>query len=118
MNSYRSGKWAEFLARLYLRLHGYRIVAKNIIVGRGTTAGEIDIIACKHKCLVFVEVKKRRTLDEAAYAITLKQRQRLIKGAAVFAGNHPKYRGCDIRFDAILVKLPFSIKHLPNAWIA
>ena len=84
MNNYRSGKWAEFLARLYLRLHGYRIVARNIIVGRGTTAGEIDIIACKHKCLVFVEVKKRRTLDEAAYAITLKQRQRLIKGAAVF----------------------------------
>ena len=77
MNNYRSGKWAEFLARLYLRLHGYQIVAKNIIVGRGTTAGEIDIIACKHKCLVFVEVKKRRTLDEAAYAITLKQRQRL-----------------------------------------
>ena len=44
MNNYRSGKWAEFLARLYLWLQGYQIVAKNIIVGRGTTAGEIDII--------------------------------------------------------------------------
>ena len=118
MNSYRSGKWAEFLARLYLRLHGYRIVAKKIVVGRGTTAGEIDIIACKHKCLVFVEVKKRRTLDEAAYAITLKQMQRLIKGAAVFVGNKPQYSGYDIRFDAVLVKLPFSIRHLQNAWIA
>lgn len=118
MNNYRSGKWAEFLARLYLRLHGYRIVAKNIIVGRGTTAGEIDIIACKHKCLVFVEVKKRRTLDEAAYAIALKQRQRLIKGAAVFVGNQPQYRDYDIRFDAVLVKLPFSIRHLQNAWTA
>lgn len=118
MNSYRSGKWAEFLARLYLRLHGYRIVAKNIVVGRGTTAGEIDIIACKKKCLVLVEVKKRRTLDEAAYAITAKQRQRLIRGAGVFIGNQPKYKGYDIRFDAILVKLPFLIKHLPNAWTA
>ena len=118
MNSYRSGKWAEFLARLYLRLHGYRIAAKNIVVGRGTSAGEIDIIACKNKCLVFVEVKQRRTLDEAAYAITAKQRQRLIKGAEVFAGNHPEYKGYDIRFDAVLIKLPFSIKHLQNAWTA
>ncbi len=118
MNNYRSGKWAEFIARLYLRLHGYRIVAKNIVVGKGTTAGEIDIIACKKKCLVFVEVKKRRTLDEAAYAITAKQRQRLIRGAAVFTGNKPQYKGYDIRFDAVFVAPPFSIKHLPNAWTA
>ena len=118
MNNYRSGKWAEFLARMYLRLHGYRIIAKNITVGRGTTAGEIDIIACKKKCLVFVEVKKRRTLDEAAYAITAKQRQRLIRGAAVFAGNKSQYKGYDIRFDAVFVAPPFSIKHLPNAWTA
>ncbi len=118
MNNYHSGKWAEFIARLYLRLHGYRIVAKNIVVGKGTTAGEIDIIACKKKCLVFVEVKKRRTLDEAAYAITVKQRQRLIRGAAVFVGNRAQYKNYDIRFDAIFVASPFSIKHLPNAWMA
>lgn len=118
MNNYHSGKWAEFLARMYLRLHGYRIIAKNITVGRGTTAGEIDIIACRHKCLVFAEVKKRRTLDEAAYAIIRKQQLRLIKGAEVFADSHPEYKNYDLRFDAILVRLPFTVKHLPNAWTA
>ena len=104
MNNYHSGKWAEFLARMYLRLHGYRIIAKNITVGRGTTAGEIDIIACRHKCLV--------------YAIIRKQQLRLIKGAEVFAGSHPEYKNYDLRFDAILVRLPFTVKHLPNAWTA
>ena len=80
--------------------------------------GEIDIIACRHKCLVFAEVKKRRTLDEAAYAIIRKQQLRLIKGAEVFAGSHPEYKNYDLRFDAILVRLPFTVKHLPNAWTA
>lgn len=118
MTGYRSGKWAEFLACLYLWFHGYRIVARNIIVGRGTTAGEIDIIAVKHRCLVFAEVKKRRSLAEAAYAVSFRQQRRLIRGAAVFVGHHPQYKNYDLRFDAVLVKLPFSVVHLRNAWSA
>ena len=86
MNNYRSGKWAEFLARLYLRLHGYRIVARNIIVGRGTTAGEIDIIACKHKCLVFVEVKYRAN-DKTGHpleAVDIKKQIKISKAAVAY----------------------------------
>ncbi len=118
MNNYHSGKWAEFLARMYLRLHGYRIVAVNVSGGRGTTVGEIDIVACKRKCLVFIEVKKRRTLTGAAYAITRKQQLRLIKGAEVFVADKTQYKNYDMRFDAILIKLPFAVKHLKNAWMA
>lgn len=118
MNNYQSGKWAEFLACCYLRWHGYRLVARNIVVGRGSTAGEIDIIARKRCCLIFIEVKKRQTLDKAAYAITAKQQQRIIRGAQSFLQKHPQYRGYDLRFDAVLIKLPFSIRHIPNAWTA
>lgn len=116
MNNYKSGKWAEFLACCYLRLHGYRLVARNVIVGRGSTAGEIDIIARKHRCLIFIEVKKRQTLDKAAYAITAKQQQRITRGAQHFLQKHRQYQGFDLRFDAVLIKLPFSVCHILNAW--
>ncbi len=106
------------MACCYLRLHGYRLVARNVIVGRGSTAGEIDIIARKRRCLIFIEVKKRQTLDKAAYAITAKQQQRIIRGAQSFLQKHPQYQGYDLRFDAVLIKLPFSLHHLSNAWTA
>ena len=116
MNSYAKGKYAEFLARLYMRLHGFSIVERNYISGRGTTAGEIDFIAKRGHLLVFAEVKQRSSLDNAAYAISPQQQQRLIRGARNFIKNHPQYTGFDLRFDAVLVKLPFSIRHIPNAW--
>lgn len=116
MNNYARGKYAEFLARCYMRLHGFGIVAKNYVSGRGTTAGEIDFIAKRGNLLVFVEVKQRSSLDNAAYAISPTQQQRLIRGAKNFIKNHQQYRGCDLRFDAVLVALPFSIRHIENAW--
>lgn len=116
MNSYARGKFAEFLARTYMRLHGFRIVAQNYVVGRGTTAGEIDFVAQRGKLLVFVEVKQRTTLENAAYAIMPTQQQRLIRSAKCFVKNNPQYAGCDLRFDAIFVALPFKIRHIPNAW--
>ncbi len=116
MNNYARGKYAEFLARLYMRLHGFGIAAKNYVSGRGTTAGEIDFVAKRGHLLVFVEVKQRSTLDNAAYAISLNQQQRLIRGARNFLKNNPQYRSFDVRFDAILISLPFSIRHIPNAW--
>lgn len=118
MNNYSRGKYAEFLARCYMRLHGFGIVAKNYVSGRGTTAGEIDFIAKRGNLLVFTEVKQRSSLDNAAYAISRNQQQRLIRGAENFIKNHPQYRGCNMRFDAVLIKLPFSIRHIPNAWYA
>lgn len=116
MNNYHKGRLAEFLARLYMILHGYRIIERNYIIGRGTTAGEIDFIARKGKNIVFVEVKQRQTLDFAAYAITYKQQQRLIRGAECFIKNNPQYQGFDFRFDAILIALPLRIRHIKNAW--
>ena len=39
-----SGRTAEFMALQYLRLKGYSLVACNYITGRGTGAGEVDLI--------------------------------------------------------------------------
>lgn len=116
MNNYHSGHWAEFLARSLFRLKGYRIVAANYITGKGTHAGELDFVAQKGKTLVFVEVKKRSTLENAAYALSEKQKLRIRNGAEAFLKKHPQYSSYDIRFDAVLVKLPFSLLHLKNAF--
>lgn len=49
----RIGARGERLARLYLRLHGYRILQRNYRVAHK----EIDIIAKKGSTVAFVEVK-------------------------------------------------------------
>ena len=115
-SSPRGGKLAEFWARLWLRCHGYRIIAANYRTGRGTHAGEIDIIALRRNTIIFVEVKKRSGLDKAAYAILPTQQQRIIRGAEAFLQKHPAYQNCDVRFDAVLVSFPLRIHHIKNAW--
>ena len=111
-----SGKTAEFIALQYLRLKGYALVSCNYVTGRGTGAGEIDIIVKNQNTLVFVEVKKRKNLETAAYAILPKQQERIRRAAEVFLGRHPEYRSFDIRFDAILVQNLFKISHIENAF--
>lgn len=116
--NYHNGRLAEFYARMWLRGKGYAIIAANYRTGRGTNAGEIDFIACRGKTLVFVEVKKRRTLDNAAYAVLPAQQQRIIRGAEAFLQKNPQYQDYDIRFDAVLVSFPLRIRHIENAWSA
>lgn len=118
MNSYIKGRYAEFWARLYMILHGYRIIARNYITGRGTTAGEIDFIAKRGRNIVFIEVKQRKSLDYAAYAISENQKSRIIRGAKCFIKNNPQYQRFDLRFDAILIVSPWKIRHIKNAWCA
>lgn len=118
MNSYTEGKLAEFCARLYMRLHGWRIVARNYKGVRGTKAGEIDFVAVCGKQLAFVEVKKRCNPNEAAYAIGLEQQKRIVIGAKRFLRQYPIYAKMNLRFDAVLISLPFYVRHIPNAWQA
>lgn len=111
-----SGKTAEFIALQYLRLKGYSLVACNYVTGRGTGAGEVDIIVKNSHTVVFVEVKKRKDLDTAAYAIKPAQIARIRRGAEAFLSTHQEYGDYDIRFDAILVESLLKIRHIENAF--
>ena len=66
--SYAGGRLAEWIALIYLLFKGYFPVAKNVVTGKGTHAGEVDLIVRRGSLLVFVEVKKRQNLEKAAYA--------------------------------------------------
>ena len=118
MTNNKSGYIAELLASVFLRLKGYRILARNFKTKRGTLAGEVDIIAQCQNTIIFVEVKKRKSIDDAAYSIKPSQQKRVSKGAELYLKQNPKYQNHNIRFDAILIKLPLKIKHIKSAWLS
>lgn len=99
--SYKIGLYSEFLARMYLRFHGYHILKNRYVTGKNTNRAEIDIIAKRKNTIVFVEVKARQTIGAAWDAITPKQSARLRRAAETYLINK-RWMG-DARFDVIVV---------------
>jgi putative endonuclease len=102
--AFRRGLSAESRAALLLLLKGYRILARRW----QSPVGEIDIVALRRRVLVFVEVKARGKLDDAAEAVTDRQRRRIAAAAEAWLATHPRQAYAEIRFDAVLV--------LPRRW--
>ena len=61
----KRGRSAETLACWYLRMHGWRILARRVRV----VGGEVDIIARRGRMLAFVEVKARASDAAAAFSL-------------------------------------------------
>ena len=112
--AFRTGLSAETRAAAYLMAKGYRILAKRF----RTPYGEIDLVARKRNLLVFVEVKARGSLDEAAYAVTPRQQQRIINAAQAWLMAHPEHAEFDMRFDAMLIAPRRLPRHLLAAFDA
>jgi putative endonuclease len=107
----KRGRGAETIAAMYLRMHGWRILARRARV----PGGEVDIVAKRGRTLAFVEVKARGTEDAAAFAL---DEWRLRRVAVAAERLMPRYMdGVDeVRIDAIFI-VPFRWpKHLPNVW--
>ena len=112
--AFRTGVSAETRAAAFLMAKGYRILAKRF----RTPYGEIDLVARKRNLLVFVEVKARGSLDEAAYAVTPRQQQRIINAAQAWLMAHPEHAEFDMRFDAMLIAPRRLPRHLLAAFDA
>ena len=110
--AYGRGRRAESLAAWWLRLKGYRIVAR----GFRAPPGEIDIIARRGRVLALVEVKARGDLAAAREAITPHQRRRIENAATIFLQHHPALAGLDLRFDVVLVAPRHRPHHMADAW--
>ena len=115
-SNYRTGHFSEKIALFWLMLKGYTPLHLNYVTGRGTGAGEIDLVVKKAKTLVFVEVKKRQNLTTSAEAITRKNQNRTARAAEAFLQRNPSYQNYAIRFDAILFNTGFWPHHIKNAW--
>lgn len=110
--AWHRGRRAEGLAACWLRLKGYRILARGFRVG----VGEIDLIARRGRVLALVEVKARARLAEAGDSIGRRQRERIGRAAAAFLQRHPHLGGLDLRFDVVLIAPGHWPRHIADAW--
>lgn len=94
------GLSAESRAAWALRLTGWRILKRRY----KTKAGEIDLIAKKRKTVAFIEVKARRTREEALSAVTPTSQKRIVRAARIFVAEHPKAGFFTLRFDIMIVR--------------
>jgi len=112
--AFRTGISAESRAAAFLIAKGFRILARRW----RSPVGEIDIIARRRSLLVFVEVKARDRLDDAAWSVTDRQRLRITAAAEVWLAQNADDRIRDIRFDAMLVAPGRIPRHIPAAFDA
>ena len=95
----QSGFWGEDLAAAYLREKGYVILERDWHSGHR----DIDIIAQNNECMVFVEVKTRRSRDygEPEIAVNLQKQKNLLRAI----NHYLNYRRIDTpwRFDVITI---------------
>ena len=118
---YSKGLAAEFYAVFLLTLKGYRFLKWRY----RCPSGEIDLVMRRGSILAFIEVKRRRSREEAFSAILPQSRRRIERAAERFLKNHPRYAHLQARFDVIAVYpgvLRFGpslrAEHLDNAWSA
>ena len=106
------GAVGEILAVNFLKKNKYKILQTNY----KNVVGEIDIVAQKKKLLVFVEVKRRMTLEygRPVEAVNLRKQNKIKKVAELFLiENNLKYADC--RFDVIEI-LDEEVFHIENAF--
>jgi putative endonuclease len=108
------GLSAESRAAAFLIAKGYRIVARRW----RSPVGEIDIVARRRNMLIFVEVKARERLDDAAEAVIGRQQRRIIAAAEAWLAAHPDDIDRDMRFDVMLVAPKSIPRHIMAAFDA
>jgi putative endonuclease len=111
-STYVRGIDAETAACLALVRHGWTVLARRF----RTEAGEIDIIAAQPDLLAIIEVKARRTLADAALALSARQRARLIAAADIALAEHPEWAREGMRFDLMVVDATGTVRRIADAF--
>ena len=105
------GRRGEGLAAWWLRLLGWRILARR----QRVAAGEVDIIARRGRVIAFVEVKWRANSADLAVAIDAYRLRRVARAAEVLA---PRFAGPrdSIRVDVLLLTPGKWPRRIVNCW--
>jgi len=100
-----TGAWGEALAARYLEKKRYKLVAANY----RSRFGEIDLIVCDRKYLVFVEVKLRKSdrFAEAFEYVDFYKQNRLRTTAEIYLSQNPT--DLQPRFDVIEIYAPDGV---------
>ncbi|MCY4255915.1 MAG: YraN family protein [Gammaproteobacteria bacterium] len=95
----RTGPEAEREAQRYLEARGLEFVAANY----RCRYGELDLVMREGACLVFVEVRMRRSARAGPPEATLTapKKRRLARAAKCFIGENRRFGGMMLRFDVV-----------------
>jgi putative endonuclease len=102
---------AETLACWYLRLKGWRILARRARVA----VGEVDIIARRGRIVAFVEVKARADEQTATFSLDRYRLRRVAAAAGILAPRFVR-PGDAMRIDALFIVPRRLPRHLPDVW--
>ncbi len=114
------GRAGEEAAARYLSQHGYKVLHRNLHLGR---TGELDIVARERDVLVFVEVKSRMAGEVLGGLVNIteaKQRKLWELGLHYLKQHGGEHKA--VRFDAIEVEFAdealrrHTVKHITDAF--
>lgn len=107
----RRGRRGETLAAWWLRLQGWRVLARRQKIG----AGEVDLVVRRGRMVAFVEVKWRASAAGLDTAIDAYRLRRVARAAEALA---PKFvrAGDDMRIDVVLIAPGHWPRRIVNAW--
>ena len=114
LNRYKAearGRRAETLCAWWLRLQGWRILARRA----RTRMGEVDLIARRGRMVAFIEVKARATVADLDFAIDEYRLSRVAAAARMLAPRYAR-AGDDMRIDVMLLAPGRLPRHLVNVW--
>ena len=112
LRAQRFGRRAEWLAALYMRCKGFRVVARDIRL----PGGEIDLVLRRGRLLVLLEIKARAGAELLEEAIGDRQWRRIAAAAEQFCARRPGYAELDRRFDALFLARGRWPVHRADAW--
>lgn len=110
--AHKHGHLAEYIALVHLMLKGYRILGFRL----KTPQGEIDILAHKGKRLHLVEVKQRRSHEEALETVSAIQQERLWQAGLSLQEKKPRLRKLDLVIDLYTIAPGQWPRHQVNAF--
>ncbi len=107
-----SGRAAEVRVAAEYERRGFRLAECR---WRGT-GGEIDLIFSKDGLLIFVEVKKARSIDAAICSLRPAQMSRIHAAASEYLNHAPNGQLSDVRFDLAAMDSTGHIHIIENAF--
>ena len=111
-NAEKRGHLAERIALMYLRLKGYRLLARRF----KTPQGEVDLIMRRRDVTAFIEVKARGSRDHGVEAVTTTQSRRISAAARFWMARDKISNRNFCRFDIVVVSPYLLPQHIENAF--
>lgn len=108
----RKGRFAEYIAALWLLIKGYRISAMRY----RTKLGEIDIIARKGALAIFVEVKARRDTQSGIDAVSRQSQLRIRAASDIWLSKQRRPDAISQRYDIIVISPSKWPRHFLDAF--